>query len=81
MDDLSLECGGRVKFCDPRPAGRSPGPAENGHVAVPLPGMNGLLKKIDVGHRLWFCDGRLEFSRKRSARRCAGQAEAGRHSA
>ncbi len=62
MNDLSLECGARVKFCDPRLSSGHPlGPAENGHAAVPLPGMNGLLKKIEVGHRLWFCDGRLEF--------------------
>ena len=28
---------------------------------MPLPELHGLLDKIAPGHRIWFCDGRLEF--------------------
>jgi len=59
IDDLHLEPGARVRFWDP---GCGPVPdAEGGVASVPLPGLAELVDKIGRGHRVWFCDGRLEF--------------------
>jgi pyruvate kinase len=59
MAELRLDPGAHVLVWDPEhlPAA----PSNNGAVPVPLPGLNGLLPKLAPDHRMWFCDGRLEF--------------------
>ena len=59
MEDLRLEIGARVNFWDSNRAEASV--QEPGAKSVPLPRLHDLLGKIEPGHRLWFCDGRLEF--------------------
>jgi pyruvate kinase len=59
MEEMRLEIGTRVMFWDSDCA--TAPPEEAGIAAIPLPGLQGLLSKIDCGHRVWFCDGRLEF--------------------
>ncbi len=59
MQDLRLEVGARILLWD---SDRQAEPlVEAGAASVPLPRLHGLLDKIAPGHRLWFCDGRLEF--------------------
>jgi pyruvate kinase len=49
MQDLKLEVGTRMVLWDSE------------RRAETLPRLHGLLDKIAPGHRVWFCDGRLEF--------------------
>jgi pyruvate kinase len=59
MKDLQLEVGARVLLWDSQR--RAEPPVAAAAAAVPLPQLHGLLDKIVPGHRLWFCDARLEF--------------------
>ena len=60
MEDLRLEVGRQVRFFDSQSGGQ---PADEPGVApIPLPGLCDLVEKMAVGHRMWFCDGRLEFT-------------------
>ena len=59
MKDLQLDVGARILLWDSNRDGEAP--AEPGAVSVPLPHLHGLLEKIAPCHRVWFCDGRLEF--------------------
>lgn len=59
MEDAHLEIGAKVMFWDPERMAVAP--AESDAVSVPLPGLEGLIDKIAPEHRIWFCDGRLEF--------------------
>ena len=59
MKDLKLEIGDRILLWDSQRQAEPP--VEAGAVSVPLPELHGLLDKIAPGHRIWFCDGRLEF--------------------
>ena len=59
MTDLHLDVGARILLWD---AQRQVEPQlETGVAAVPLPQPNGLFQKLAPCHRVWFCDGRLEF--------------------
>jgi pyruvate kinase len=59
MNDLKLDVGARILLWDSQ---RAPEPPLESEAAfVPLPKLNGLVKKIAPGHRVWFCDARLEF--------------------
>jgi pyruvate kinase/thymidylate kinase len=59
MKDLQLEAGARVLLWDSQRQAEPP--VEAGAASVPLPQLQGLLGKIATGHRIWFCDARLEF--------------------
>ncbi len=59
MQDLQLAIGDAVLFWDPE-AG-SEAPLKNGAWPVPLPGLRELADKLAAKHRMWFCDGRLNF--------------------
>ncbi|MGA2032723.1 MAG: pyruvate kinase [Thermoguttaceae bacterium] len=59
MPDLSLAVGAVVKFVDAPQVSEGAQPAEIPR--IPLPGLGALLGELSVGHRMWFCDGRLEF--------------------
>lgn len=59
MNEIPPTPGVRVRFFDV--AADPPAAPEADVTSVPLPGLTSLLGKIDRGHRLWFCDGRLEF--------------------
>jgi len=60
MKDLPLEVGARILLWDSHR--QSQPPVEAGPASVPLPRLRTLLDKIAPRHRIWFCDGRLEFS-------------------
>jgi pyruvate kinase len=59
MEDLKLAVGDAVLFWDSEEAAE--GPAKNGAWPVPLPGLRELVDKLAPKHRMWFCDGRLNF--------------------
>jgi pyruvate kinase len=59
MQDLQLAVGDAVLFWDPEAAAETPG--KNGAWPVPLPGLRELAGKLAPNHRMWFCDGRLNF--------------------
>ncbi len=59
MTELRLNPGQSVRFWDPESS--APAPASNGIPAVPLPGLAHLTQKLELNHRMWFCDGRLTF--------------------
>jgi pyruvate kinase/thymidylate kinase len=59
MKDLQLEVGSRILLWDPHR--QEEPPADSNAALVPLPQLNGMLEKIGRSHRVWFCDGRLEF--------------------
>jgi pyruvate kinase len=59
MKDLNLAVGDTVLFWDPEAT--SEAPAKNGAWPVPLPGLQELSHKLAPKHRMWFCDGRLNF--------------------
>ncbi len=59
MKDLPLEAGARILLWDCQRQAEPP--VEAGAASVPLPRLYGLLDKLAPCHRLWFCDGRLEF--------------------
>jgi pyruvate kinase len=59
MQDLQLAAGDKVLFWDPESATETPG--KNGSFPVPLPGLAELIAKLEPKHRMWFCDGRLNF--------------------
>jgi pyruvate kinase/thymidylate kinase len=59
MNDLKLEIGARIVLWDSQRQAEPP--IEAGAAFVPLPQLQALLDKIAAGHRIWFCDGRLEF--------------------
>jgi pyruvate kinase len=59
MQDLQLAVGDAVLFWDPEAAAETPG--KNGAWPVPLPGLRELVDKLAPNHRMWFCDGRLNF--------------------
>ena len=59
MKDLQLEVGARILLWDSQRQAEPP--VEAGAASVPLPQLHGLFDKIAPGHRIWFCDGRLEF--------------------
>ncbi len=59
MKDLHLAVGDTVLFWDPEAT--SEAPAKNGAWPVPLPGLKELSHKLAPQHRMWFCDGRLNF--------------------
>ena len=67
MKDLPLEVGARILLwdsdCQAEPPVEAAADPDHGYrvPAVPLPGLRGLLTKITPGHRVWFCDGRLDF--------------------
>jgi len=59
MKDLQLAPGESVLFWDPEATADAPG--KNGAWPVPLPGLKELVDKVAPKHRMWFCDGRLNF--------------------
>src|ERR1035441_8061308 len=59
MQDLQLAIGDAVLFWDPEAATEAP--LKNGAWPVPLPGLRQLIDKLVPNHRMWFCDGRLNF--------------------
>ena len=59
MQELHLTIGDRALFWDPEEGTAEP--SQNGTVHVPLPGLSALVPKLQVSHRMWFCDGRLSF--------------------
>jgi pyruvate kinase len=59
MQDLQLAAGDAVLFWDPETATETP--VKNGAMPVPLPGLGELIDKLAPNHRIWFCDGRLNF--------------------
>ena len=59
MEELKLSVGDKVVFWDPE--ADAEGPHKNGAMPVPLPGLRELLSKLAPQHRMWFCDGRLNF--------------------
>jgi pyruvate kinase len=58
MAELVLAAGDKVVFWDPQD---TESPAKNCAAQVPLPGLAELLGKLSPSHRIWFCDGRLNF--------------------
>ncbi len=60
MNDLTLDVGARILLWDSHR--ESEPPLETGVAFVPLPKLNDLVGKIAPGHRVWFCDARLEFT-------------------
>jgi pyruvate kinase len=60
MQELKLEIGDPVLFWDPEAAVSEP--VRNGIPHVPLPGLSSVLPKLQITHRMWFCDGRLSFT-------------------
>jgi len=59
MQELRLQPGDGVVFWDSEVAPEAP--RRNGFPGVPLPGLTELVAKLQPGHRMWFCDGRLRF--------------------
>jgi pyruvate kinase len=59
MQELRLAVGDRVIFWDPEISAEAP--TEQQYSPVPLPGLLELLREIQLRHRMWFCDGRLNF--------------------
>jgi pyruvate kinase len=59
MQELRLSLGDKVLFWDPEEGAGEP--AQNGTLRVPLPGLAALISKLQIKHRMWFCDGRLSF--------------------
>jgi pyruvate kinase len=59
MQELKLSIGERAMFWDPEENGAEP--PQNGISHVPLPGLSALVHKLQLRHRMWFCDGRLSF--------------------
>jgi pyruvate kinase len=59
MQELKLSVGDRAMFWDPEQNGSEP--PQNGIPHVPLPGLSALVPKLQLRHRMWFCDGRLSF--------------------
>ena len=59
MQELRLTVGDHVLFWDPEEQATEP--SQNGAVRVPLPGLASLIAKLQTKHRMWFCDGRLNF--------------------
>jgi pyruvate kinase len=59
MKDLHLAVGDAVLFWDPEATAEAP--SKNGAWPVPLPGLRELVDKLAPNHRMWFCDGRLNF--------------------
>lgn len=59
MQEMKLSIGDRALFWDPEHNGAEP--PQNGIPHVPLPGLSALVPKLQVRHRMWFCDGRLSF--------------------
>ncbi|HTL18569.1 MAG TPA: pyruvate kinase, partial [Patescibacteria group bacterium] len=59
MQELKLSIGDRVLFWDPEDGMMEP--EQNGVTHVPLPGLAVLIPKLQIKHRMWFCDGRLSF--------------------
>src|SRR5271170_4609260 len=59
MQDLQLALGDKVLFWDPEATNETP--VKNGAWPVPLPGLGELMDKLAPNHRMWFCDGRLNF--------------------
>jgi pyruvate kinase len=59
MEELRLEVGAAATFWDPESAASPPSGVDG--AAVPLPGLRRLVGQVARGHRLWFCDGQLEF--------------------
>jgi pyruvate kinase len=59
MKDLQLAVGDAVLFWDPEATAEAP--IKNGGWPVPLPGLRELIDKLAPNHRMWFCDGRLNF--------------------
>ncbi len=59
MQEMKLSVGDRALFWDPEHNGAEP--PQNGIPHVPLPGLSALVPKLQVRHRMWFCDGRLSF--------------------
>jgi pyruvate kinase/thymidylate kinase len=60
MKDLQLNIGARILLFDSQREAEPP--VEAGVTAVPMPQLHPLLTKISPSHRIWFCDGRLEFT-------------------
>ena len=60
MNDLKLDVGARILLWDSHR--ESEPPLETDVAFVPLPKLNDLVGKIAPGHRVWFCDARLEFT-------------------
>ncbi len=60
MNNLTLDVGARILLWDSHR--ESEPPLETGVAFVPLPKLNNLVGKIAPGHRVWFCDARLEFT-------------------
>ena len=59
MQELRLSPGDQVLFWDPEADSEAPSPGEAR--TAPLPGLRDLLSKLEPGHQMWFCDGRLRF--------------------
>jgi len=59
MQELCLSVGDKVVFWDPEATAAAPG--KNCAWPVPLPGLGELVGKLSPNHRMWFCDGRLNF--------------------
>jgi pyruvate kinase len=59
MKDLNLAIGDAVIFWDPEAT--TDAPHKNGAWPVPLPGLQELIDRLAPKHRMWFCDGRLNF--------------------
>lgn len=59
MSELHLSVGERALFWDPEVSNGPP--VQEQFPLVPLPGLAELLPKLELRHRLWFCDGRLSF--------------------
>ena len=59
MPELNVKPGDPIVFWDAESSADAP--TLSGHTLVPLPGLLELLPQISPGHRMWFCDGRLNF--------------------
>ncbi len=59
MQEAKIAVGQPALFWDPEDG--SAEPAQNGILHVPLPGLSALIGKLQISHRMWFCDGRLTF--------------------
>jgi pyruvate kinase len=60
MQEVRFSVGDRAMFWDPEHG--TVEPLQNGVPHVPLPGLASLLHKLQLRHRMWFCDGRLSFT-------------------
>ena len=59
MQEVSFAEGDEVLFWDPETADEAP--VQNGARLVPLPGLSEVIDRVAPNHRMWFCDGRLQF--------------------